>query len=230
MTTLRFEHAGGPLELELGALVVAGWTARDESAVRHHVEELVAIGVPPPSTFPLYYRAAASLATLATAIEVVGAETSGEAEPLVVVAGGERWLGLGSDHTDRALEAHSVALSKQACAKPVAAGLWAWEEVADRLDALELRSWIDEGDGWTPYQEGTLGTIRPLEELLLGAGDALGPGGRDAGAAAGAMLCGTLPAIGGVRPAGAFRMALHDPTRDRTIEHEYRVHALPVVA
>ena len=226
--TLRFRHTGGTLDLRLGALVVAGWTARDEAAVRHHVEELAALGVAPPSTFPLYYRASASLATFADAIEVVGEGTSGEAEPLLVVADGRRWLGLGSDHTDRALEAHSVALSKQACPKPLNPELWAWDEVEDHLDALELGSWIDEGAGWTRYQEGTLASVRPLDELARGAGDALGPGARARGAAA--MLCGTLPAIGGVRPANAFRMALHDPVRGRTLEHEYRVRALPVVA
>ena len=224
--TLRFSHAGGELAVDLADLVIAGWTGRDAEAVRHHVEELAALGVAPPSTVPLHYRVAASLATFADAVQVVGDGTSGEAEPVLVVADGRRWLGLGSDHTDRALEAHSVALSKQACAKPLCGALWAWDEVADHLDALELRSWIDEGDGWTAYQDGTLGAIRPLGELADGAGEALRP---TEGMAA-AMLCGTLPAIAGVRPAHAFRMALHDPVRGRTLEHAYRVRTLPAVA
>lgn len=230
--TLRFSHADGELAVELAALVVAGWTGRDAAAVRHHVDELAALGVAPPSTFPLYYRAAASLPTFARTIDVVGDATSGEAEPVLLVTAGERWLGLGSDHTDRALEGHSVALSKQACAKPLHHALWRYADVADHLDALELRSWIDEGEGsgegrnggdWVAYQEGTLAAIRPLEELIAGAGDVLAAG--DA-----AMLCGTLPAIGGVRPARAFRMALHDPVLGRTLEHEYRVRELPLVS
>ncbi|MDQ2801898.1 MAG: DUF2848 family protein, partial [Pseudomonadota bacterium] len=39
---------------------------------------------------------------------------------------------------------------------------------------------------------------------------------------------GTLPAIGGIRPAGRFAMALHDPVLDRTVRHEYAVETLPV--
>jgi hypothetical protein len=44
------------------------------------------------------------------------------------------------------------------------------------------------------------------------------------------MFCGTLGAIGGVRPAAAWRMALRDPARDREITLEYAVSALPIVA
>lgn len=220
---LHFTHTDGELVADLESLVVAGWTARDAAAVQHHIDELAAIGVPPPSTFPLYYRAAASLLTFGSSIQVVGTDTSGEAEPLIVVTDGERWLGLGSDHTDRALEGHSVALSKQACAKPVHPVLWRYADVADRLDALELRSWIDEGNGWILYQEGALAAIRPLENLMADAGDALAGGTT-------AMLCGTLPAIGGVRPADRFRMALHDPTTGRTLQHEYRIDVLPIVS
>ena len=216
----------------VGALVVAGWTGRDARAVEHHVRELEALGVAPPSAIPLYYRVSASLLGHRASIDVVGTETSGEVEPLVVRIGGRDWLGVASDHTDRALEAHSVALSKQACAKPCAAGLWPLEDVADRLDALELRAWIaddaalaatpDAGDaGWTLYQEGTLAAIRPLPELL-----ADGPLGTLGDAA---MLCGTLPAIGGVRPAAAFRLELHDPRLGRTLRHAYAVRALPLV-
>ena len=43
------------------------------------------------------------------------------------------------------------------------------------------------------------------------------------------MFCGTLPAIGGVRPAERFAFELHDPVRHRTIKHEYAVRVLPVV-
>ena len=45
-----------------------------------------------------------------------------------------------------------------------------------------------------------------------------------------AMSCGTLSAIGGIRPASEFRMALHDPLLNRTLEHHYVTGALPVIA
>lgn len=212
----------------IDTLVIAGWTGRDAAAVQHHVRELEAIGVAPPSSIPLYYRVAASLLTTASVIDVVGPDSSGEVEPMLVRHGGTTFLGLASDHTDRALEAHSVALSKQACAKPCAAELWPFEAVADRLDSLGLRSWIRESENtnaeWTLYQEGTLSAIRPLAALL----DA-SPIGKCPPNDVSAMLCGTLPAIGGVRPGHAFRYELHDPFNGRTLEHEYAVRKLPII-
>jgi hypothetical protein len=210
----------GPLALAPTALTVAGWTGRDAAAVAHHIEELAAIGVPRPSATPLFYRCAPGLLTHGERIAVLGAETSGEAEPLLLRADGALWLGLGSDHTDRGLEATSVAHSKQVCAKPVARGLWALAPLADRLDSLELRCWVREGADWTLYQDGTLAGIRPLAELLAAAPLAEGA----------AMLCGTLPALGGVRPGAAWRMTLTDPAAGRTLPLEYAAESLPVIA
>ncbi|MEP5377966.1 MAG: DUF2848 family protein [Hyphomicrobiales bacterium] len=44
-----------------------------------------------------------------------------------------------------------------------------------------------------------------------------------------AMLCGTLGAIGGVRPSDAYKMELEDPKRNRRITLEYSVRKLPIV-
>jgi hypothetical protein len=217
---MRFDTPDGPLDHDPTALVIAGWTARDAAAVAHHIEELAAIGIAPPSTTPLYYRCGTALLTQAARIEVLGPDTSGEVEPMILRAAGRLWLGLGSDHTDRALERVSVAASKQVCPKPVARALWSLDVVRDRLDTMTLRAEIDEGAGWTTYQEGTLAAIRPLSELVEGAG--LPDGG--------AMLCGTLAAIGGVRPAARFRAALGDPATGAEIALDYATQALPVVA
>lgn len=216
---MRFETENGPLDFTPRRLIVAGWTGRDAAAVRHHIEELAAIGVPRPSAIPLYYRVSAPLLIQTKRLEALGPDTSGEAEPMLIHANGAIWLGLASDHTDRGLEARSVAEAKQICLKPCAALLWRFDDMA-APDDLSLRAWIDEGQGWTPYQEGTLAEIRPLAELIAGAG--FGPGD--------AMLCGTLPAIGGVRPATRFRMSLSNPTTGDEIEHEYEIAVLPAVA
>ncbi|PKP62018.1 MAG: DUF2848 domain-containing protein, partial [Alphaproteobacteria bacterium HGW-Alphaproteobacteria-8] len=157
---MRFDIEGGALDFTPTAAVVAGWTGRDPARVAHHIAELEALGVAPPSTTPLYYRVSAALLTQADAIEALGADTSGEAEPVLIRHGGALWLGLGSDHTDRALEAHSVAHSKQVCAKPLARALWPLDDPGATLDALELRCWLREADGWRLYQEGTLAALR----------------------------------------------------------------------
>jgi hypothetical protein len=44
------------------------------------------------------------------------------------------------------------------------------------------------------------------------------------------MLCGTLAAIGGVRPAPAFRATLGDPETGATLTLAYAVDLLPIVA
>jgi hypothetical protein len=226
--TFDFEtDTAGRRGIAIERLVVAGWTARDRAALDHHIEELAALGVPAPSSVPLFYRNAVTLLTQASRIEVLGNETSGEVEPVLLDDGETLWLGLGSDHTDRGLEAVSVAASKQACAKILAPALWRLDAaLTDRLDTLELASWIDEGAGWTPYQQGTFAAIRPLAELV----DA-SPFGRAGRLEAGTlMMCGTLGAKEGVRPARHFRMALRDPATGRTITHEYEATPLPVIA
>ena len=211
-----FETPEGPLDVTLTRLVVAGWTGRDADAVRHHVEELAEIGVPRPSTVPLFYEVSPSLATQDAEIAVLGPETSGEAEPFVLRAGGRLWLGLASDHTDRWLEATSVAHAKQACPKVLGRELWPLDPDDAGLDGMTLRTVID---GGTEYQSGTLAQILPIRTLLERA---------DLGDGAG-MLCGTLPAIGGVRPAARYEMTLGDG-EGRQIGLTYGVRVLDVVS
>lgn len=227
-TTLDFRLPDGEsVAIAVERALVAGWTARDRAAVDHHIAELAEIGVPPPSTVPLYYRVAAQLLTQSPLVEVVGEATSGEVEPVVVSNGTRTLLTLGSDHTDRALEAHSVALSKQVCAKPVAREAWDLAEVAEHLDALELASFIEEDGSLVPYQAGRLAAIRPLAELIAGAPYAEG-GRLPAGVA---MMCGTLGVLsGGVRPARRMRLELVDPVLGRRLRHDYETRALPAIA
>lgn len=222
---MRFETNGTLLDLTISELVIAGWTGRDEGAIRHHIEELAAIGVAPPSATPLFYRVSADLLTHADHIQVVGSSSSGEVEPMIVQHGGRRWLGLGSDHTDRALEAHSVAFSKQACAKPCARQLWPWEQVAGHLDRIELQGWVREDGDWRVYQRGSLAAIRPLDQLIAGAGlDDLAATG------AAAMMCGTLATEGGLCHAARFRVAMRDLVSGQEIAHEYATIPLPEIA
>ena len=230
-TDLTFDvHGREPVEFRIENAVVAGWTGRDRAAVDHHIAELAEIGVKPPSTIPLSYRVSAALLTQDGAIQVVGDSSSGEVEPVLIDDGAGLFLGLGSDHTDRALEAHSVALSKQVCAKPLAPAVWRYDDVRDHLDDIELRSWIREDDGaeWTRYQEGTLAKIRPLPDLIGQSPFALGPDRLRPGTA---IMCGTFGIVsGGVRASRQFRMQMRDPVLGRSIEHTYEALFLPLVS
>lgn len=216
---MKFTQGNGDFEASIDWLIIAGWTGRDTAAVAHHIRELQEIGVAPPSQTPLFYRVSRTLLVQSPLIQVVGPDTSGEAEPFLLRHREALLLGLASDHTDRRMEATSVAASKQACPKVCAAELWPFDEVEGHLDALQLRSWISDDDEWQLYQEGTLKSILPLRHLIDQSpldGDA-------------AMLCGTLPAIGGIRSAKAFRAELRDPVLQRSITLEYQTTSLPEI-
>ncbi|VTR33195.1 Protein of uncharacterised function (DUF2848) [Serratia fonticola] len=46
------------LDADIDHLVIAGWTGRDYKAIQHHIQELAELGVPQPSSVPLFYRVA----------------------------------------------------------------------------------------------------------------------------------------------------------------------------
>lgn len=220
------QRASGTMRIsvDVAELVVAGWTGRDLAAVEHHIEELAAIGVPRPSRVPLYYRVARNQLQQGGALQVMGPDTSGEAEFVLVAHGGELWVTTGSDHTDRKAEAQSVAHSKQLCGKVVAGRAWRFAEVAPHWDRLVLRAFIRENGKRVKYQEGPVTAMRSPEELMRGWTDG---GPLPDGTV---MFCGTLTAIGGIRPAERFAFELEDPVLGRKIAHAYDVIALPVVA
>lgn len=234
-TCESLDDAGGIERHELtvapGRLVIAGWTGRDAVAIEHHIEELAALGVPRPSSVPLYYRVGAALLTQSATIEVLGGDSSGEVEPVLFFASGEWWLTVGSDHTDRRVETYSVAVSKQLCPKPVATTAWRWRDVAGRQDGLGLCSRILEDGRWVDYQSGGLHAIRPLESLR----DGIFPPGEGGAAPGHFITCGTLAARPdargvGIRPAAAMELELHDPVLDRRIVHRYAAQPLDIVS
>jgi len=220
---MRLEFDGSVVDID--ELVIAGWTGRDVAALNHHIEELKAIGVQPPSKVPLYYRVAADLLTQADSIEVLGDDTSGEVEPVLMGAPNRLWVTVGSDHTDRRVESYGVAVAKQVCPKIIGRTAWRFEEVEPHWDQLVLRSFIEEGGRRVLYQQGPLAQIRAPRELIAGWRD----GGTKLPTHA-AMFCGTMPTIGAIRPSPRFATELDDPVLGRTIAHTYQVQALPLIS
>ena len=229
MARLEFDGAakGGveKVAVDIEDLVIAGWTGRDVAALNHHIEELKAIGVQPPSKVPLYYRVAAQTLTQADRIQVLGDDTSGEVEPVLVGAADRLWVTVGADHTDRKLETYGVAASKQVCPKVIGRTAWRFEEVGPHWDRLMLRSFVTEGGKKVLYQEGPLARIRAPRDLIAGwrNGEKKLPAGA-------AMFCGTLPAIGAIRSSPRFDMEIEDPVLGRKLVHVYEVTALPIVS
>jgi hypothetical protein len=204
------------------ALIVAGWTGRDEAALNHHIEELAAIGVPPPSTVPVFYRNAVTNVVQTDRLEVLGPDTSGEVEPMIVALNDGLWIGLGSDHTDRKAETMGIALSKQLCGKVMGPALWRFDEISPHWDRIVIRSYATIDSERTLYQEGPLALMRDPVDLMTRYGRPFVAGT--------IVMCGTIGAKGGIRPAGRFDMELEDPVLKRRMAHGYDVITLPVVS
>lgn len=223
MPTLQFQVAGGgALALDIQRLIIAGWTGRDAEAVNHHIRELEEIGVKPPSAVPCFYPLAASLLTTGAVLEVPREDSSGETEFVLLQDSDALYIGIGSDHTDRKVEAYDVTVSKQMCAKPVGTEVWRFDEVAGHWDQLQMRCWRVRDGRRALYQEGGVTRLLDPRDLIrrLTGDDAL-PAGT-------AMFCGTQAVIGELGHGEAFEVELHDPVRNRTLRHAYRVQSLAV--
>lgn len=223
---LKLQLSAGVSELNLRVhdLIIAGWTGRDQAALDAHIRELAAVGVAAPSRTPIFYRVSESLLTTADAIQVLGTDSTGEVE-FVLIQDSERLLvGLGSDQTDRKAEAIGVALSKQMCAKVLAAEVWEFSTVEPHWDSLILRSYAVSEGKRVIYQEGSVAkTLSPQKLIEL----YTGMSGRPFGSGT-AMFSGTLPVIGELRWSSEFTMELADPVLKRTISHRYAIRPLPV--
>jgi len=217
-------HTATPIEM-VRQLVIAGWTGRDPATVHKHIEELKAIGVPPPSTVPVFYEVSSALMTTSTDITVVGAKTSGEVEFVLINTRQGLLVTVGSDHTDRWLETVSVHHSKQVCPKPVAAECWFFESVEAHWDQLILRAYSHLGDHRRLYQEGPVTNMLAPSDLIARYAQLNGEL-----AVGAAMSCGTLPMKDGIEYAARFEIQLEDPMTQRTLSHSYHVKALPVAA
>src|SRR2546423_8843372 len=219
--TRHFKDRTDQVSVTPEALIVAGWTGRDEAALRHHIEELAAIGVPRPSSVPVFHRNAVTNIVQTDRLEVLGPDTSGEVEPVIVALNDGLWIGLGSDHTDRKAETMGIALSKQLCGKVIGVALWKFEDIAPHWDSIIIRSHVTIDGERATYQEGPLALMRDPVDLLTLYGRPF--------VANTVIFCGTIGANGGIRPAARFEMELEDPVLKRRMTHAYDIISLPVV-
>ena len=212
--TLHVAGSGQRLELSPRRLIVAGYTAKDEAVVAAHIAELADIGVPPPPSVPAFYDLDPALLTTGPVVEVTGAATSGEVEPVIVRHEGRYFLGVGSDHTDRELERADIAGSKAACAKPIGDTV---VDVGADLSGVDWDRLVADSsvDGW-PYQKGSVSALRHPADLLARLTSEWGEvtGGL-------VLYRGTLPLLGGEFVHGEYwRIHLELPGGP-TLTHAY---------
>jgi hypothetical protein len=206
-----------PLELKDFSCFAAGYTGRDRAAVNRHIRELEEHGVPPPKRVPCCFPILSRLlAPGAELVEVIGSSTSGEMEPVLILLDGQpRYIGAGSDHTDRELERYSTSYSKQLCPKVISQELWEFSQVADHWDDLELTSWSD-GD---LYQSARLDAMLPVDDLI-----ATVPAQNMTAQVV--LFCGTVALVNGLRFANHFAGSLRDPSADRSLTVSYAINVV----
>jgi Protein of unknown function (DUF2848) len=165
-----------------------GFTIRDKAKMQAHLDEVAKEGVPPPSTDnpPLIFPISNWATITDSDVTVQYAKTSGEVEIVTLVQGDEILVGVGSDHTDRALEAVDIPWSKQVTPNVLAPTVWRWSEVADHWDAVTMESYVTEkgqrklfqkagvAEFWTPIEmrDSLVGRIVPVKQggLILFSG------------------------------------------------------------
>lgn len=178
-----------------------------------------------PTRMSCHYRVSASLITTAASIQVLGGDSSGEVEPVLIGTPAGTLVGVDSDHTDRRVESYSIAVSKQLCEKPVSDEFWLLDDVRPHWDELVMRAFAVFDGQRVLYQESSVSMLRPVDDLVanyLGSSAPLPPKM--------AMYCGTCPAIGGIRASSRFEISLSHPVLKRSISHAYEVVVLPVVS
>lgn len=209
-------------EVEVRRVLIAGYTGRDRAAVEAHIDELADHGVAPPKRIPSLFPCVTRRVTSQDRIQVHGAETSGEAEFLTTRHNGELLVSVGSDHTDRGLEAHSVIKSKQVCDKVVSSTWWRAHDVRDHWDKLQLKSttWVDDTE--IPYQDDVLAHMLPLDDLVAQVEDRVGDIDDDI------LYSGTFALLtDGFQYGTRFRAELIDPVLNRSLVCDYQVQVLP---
>lgn len=222
------ESGSRGLSFPVKRMINAGYVGRDRESVQAHIDELRRQGVPPPPTVPLFLPVLSHNVTTEGTIEVIGDQTSGEAEFVLLLDGDDCFVGVGSDHTDRAVEAYSIVTSKQICSNVISRQVWRYEDVESFWDDLSIRSWVRPSKDREPvlYQDARLGSILSPEQLIEMVKSTVHDGSVD-----GCVLySGTVPVLTEEVIYGHdFLVELLDPRRDRKLTSYYRVSRLTYI-
>lgn len=205
-------------------MVNAGYTGRNQQEVRKHIEELKREGIPAPTSTPTAYEVITKLIYFDEEIEVVGEKTSGEAEFVLLCQGEEVYVGAGSDHTDRELEAISIIKSKQICPNTMSRRVWRLKNVRKDWDEMILRSWVKNEEGIKIlYQEAPLAKLMTPEDLMAFVKDKLD----DKNLEGVVIYSGTIPIlVDETKYSHYFEVELYNPKTDKKLDCSYQVRVL----
>ena len=224
MTTLTFELPDGTTEhVEVTNLLNAGYAGREQQEVQAHIDELALLGIPGPTTIPALYPVSPYLAQQTAEVPAQHGRTSGEAEWAVIISETGPLLTAACDHTDRNLEVHGVAWSKNAGPDVIANRAWRLDDVRDHLDSLRLRAWVTDPTGnETLIQDSNLSALLSPDYWLNALQE------RGLAKQGTILISGTVPMLEGVDQfAEGWRVQLHDPANGNNIELAYKVQRMP---
>lgn len=207
-------------EIELANLIVVGFAGKDIKKTMEHIHELEAEGIKCPKTVPVVYQCSKALLTTDGNIDVIADKTSGEVEYLILVRDGKYFIGIGSDHTDRALEAVSIHKSKQLCLKPYAADFWAYDEIKDHFDAIKLVSSQVVDSKEVEYQSGVTSDLLPLERIIAEVEKEISTDNS-------LIYTGTVPLKKGFKFGSKFSCKLIDEKLKRELSLTYTITTIP---
>ena len=210
---------GTKLDFQVKKILNAGYTARDQSEIQKHIEEMRKEGIATPKSVPVFFPKIADRITTAERVEVLsGDTTSGEVEFVFLFDQDKIYVGVGSDHTDRKLEQYSILTAKQLFANVISTEVWRYEEIKEHWDDLILRSWVEKDGQRQLYQEARLGIFMEVAELI----DRVK--GQVAGDLSGLVFyAGTIPVIGEVCYSPRFEAKLIDEQRGKSLSCAYSV-------
>ncbi len=154
-----------PLSFPVQSVWNGGLAYRNLAVSEQHIAELRQQGIEAEVERPMVFPLTPQVVTTAEVIDVLGMETSGEVEYVLLVAGDQCYVTVGSDHSDRLLERVSVQMSKQVCPNVVARQVWPYYDVLCTVDYLLdlLRQAGAPRDGLVLFS----GTIPTREKRLL---------------------------------------------------------------
>lgn len=219
--TVHNKEGESPLDLEFERVFAIGYAGRNMEKTMEHIRELEReLGVPAPKKIPTIFQCGNYVLTQERDLAFVGEKSCGEVEYVIVIRQGKIYIGVGSDHTDRELEAASVPKAKQICAKPICGELWDYEEMKDHWDSIRLRSWQTVDGAEVLYQDGTLADILPVEVILKELEERVG------GIDNCVIFSGTVPVCDGFKYGTNFRYEMEDEVLGRKLASDYNVIAI----
>ena len=220
MTSLAFELPdGSTTSVSVAHLLNAGYAGREQDEVQAHIAELAELGVPGPAVTPALYPVSPYLAQQVSEVSVQHGRTSGEAEWALVITEEGPLLTVACDHTDRELEVHGVAWSKNASPDVLGRKAWRLDDVRDHLDQITLKAWVGEADvPDTLIQDSTLGALLTPDYWL----EVLTERGLNTPGTV--LISGTVAMTGGVDQfARSWKVEMADPVTGAALDLQYVV-------